>query len=332
VEQTAYVNPYSGTGFFTFFIQLFLRAGSFLSGSLPVSELATDEIQILVIGGVSISTALVGCFLVLRRMTMLANSLSHTILLGIVVAFMVTSTGLIGESAAQDHLNIHALLIAAALTGLVTAFLTELLVKTVKLQEDASTGLVFTTMFAVGIILVTILTRSSHVGTEVVMGNADALHVDDIQLVFVVLFMNCLLISLFFKEYKMTTFDPGLSRTLGISTGFFNYLLMTQVSATAIGAFRAVGVLLVLAFITGPVLAARLLTDHLKKMLFLSASIGCLCTIVGVAFARHLLSVHDIALSTGGVVVCVIALFYTLTVFYVRVCKKRIRKEFTYLD
>ena len=270
--------------------------------------LASDETQILVLMGVAASSALVGSFLILRKMAMLANSLSHTILLGIVFAYLITQTSV-------DHhqpMDIQAMLLAALVMGIVTTFLTEFLTKTVKLQPDASTGIVFTSLFAMGILAVTLLTRSAHIGTEVVMGNVDALQAKDCNLVYLILGINIGLILLFFKEYKITTFDQGLSRALGISTVFFNYLLMTQVSATAIGAFRAVGVLMVLAFITGPALTARLLTHDLKKMLFLAVGFGCLASVLGVALSRHFLSVQGMALSTAGVVVCMILLLFSL--------------------
>lgn len=303
------MTPYAGLTFFQFFGTLLSRI---FTGK--IAELASDEVQILVLMGVAASAALVGSFLVLRRMTMLANSLSHTILLGVVLAFLLTRSdhGLAGE------LNIQAMLLGAFLMGILTTFLTEFLTRTVRLQEDASTGLVFTTLFAAGIILVTLLTRNAHVGTEVVMGNVDALHIDDLKLILVILAMNILIFTLFFKEFKLTTFDPGLSRALGFSTLFYNYLLMTQVSATTIGAFRAVGVFMVLAFITGPVLTARLLTHDLKTLLFLAIGIGCSAAIVGVALARHILSVYGIALSTGGIVVCVILVLFLLTVYYAK--------------
>lgn len=196
------------------------------------------------------------------------------------------------------------MLIAALLMGFLTAFLTEFLTKTIGLQEDASTGLVFTSLFALGVILVTILTRSAHIGTEAVMGDADALHVNDLFWIYVIVVCNVVLFSLFFKEFKLTTFDPALALAMGISPFFFNYLLMAQVSATTITSFRAVGVLLVLAFMTGPVLAARLLTNRLGPMLFLAAFLGSLSVIMGVAFTRHVVSMYGMTLSTTGVVVC----------------------------
>lgn len=309
----SYSNPYYQETFWGFFAQLALRIWAFLRGDFPLANLASDEVQVFVLMGVAASSALVGSFLVLRKMTMLANSLSHTILLGIVIAYLLSHGSVLSaESNHSSQINIEAMLFAALITGIVTAFLTEFLTKTARLQEDASTGIVFTSLFALGIVLITLFTRSAHIGTEVVMGNVDALHVDDLKLVYVILGVNVLLFVLFFKEYKITTFDSGLAKALGISLLFFNYLLMAQVSMTAIGAFRAVGVLMVLAFITGPPLIARFLTHDLKKMLWMAVGLGCLASLIGVALSRHILTVYGESLSTAGLVVCVIAGLFVL--------------------
>jgi len=304
----AYVNPYFGKNFAQFFSQFFRRVSLMVQGQLGLSEWVSDEVQIFVLIGVSMSAALVGTFLMLRKMTMLANALSHTILLGIVLAFAIGRYN--GAIRVGHTLNIEAMLGAAVIMGVVTTFLTELLTKTMRLQEDASIGIVFTTLFALGVVFVTMMTRSAHVSIEAVMGNVDALHIQDLRLVYLILLINLALFTLFYKEFKITTFDPGLAKVMGISTVFFNYLLMIQVSATAIGAFRAVGVLMVLAFITGPVLTARLFTSSLKGLLALSALIGSVISVMGVALSRHLLSVHGVALSTAGVTVCLIAVVY----------------------
>lgn len=311
-----YLNPYTGKTFIGFIQELFIRLYAFLTGNLSWNQLVSDEIQMIVLICVASSAALVGTFLVLRKMTMLANSLSHTILLGIVATFVFTQDGLLANSDQYHTINVQAMLLASLVVGVLTAFLTEFLTKTIRLQEDASTGIVFTSLFALGIVLVTLLTRNAHVGTEVVMGNVDALHLDDIKLVAWVLLFNCLLVFLFFKEYKITTFDPSLAKALGISALFFNYLLMVQASATTVGAFRAVGVLMVLAFITGPVLTARLLTHDLKTLLFTAVGFGCLASIAGVALSRHILSVYGMPLSTSGLVVCVIVGLFLVTLLY----------------
>lgn len=311
----AYFNPYFGQDFFQFFAVLFFRIIGFIFGQ--DQSLVSDEIQILVLMGVGISSALVGSFLVLRKMTMLANSLSHTILLGIVISFLLVQ----GFSVHNEEygINITTMLIASIVTGLITAFLTDFFNKVLKLQEDASIGIVFTTLFALGIILLTVFTRNTHVGTDVVMGNVDALHTSDLSLVWWIALTNFLLIFVFYKEYKITTFDPSLAKSLGFSVLFFNYLLMIQMSATSIGAFRAVGVLMVLTFIVGPPLIARLFTNKLKVMLFMSCSIGILVSILGVAISRAILTIEGLPLSTGGITVCLIILFYLISLFYKKV-------------
>lgn len=319
--MTNYFNPYAGQDFAGFLFQFFSR----LLNIFSLQDLATDEIQIIVLSGVAAASAMVGSFLIYRRMTMLANSLSHTILLGIVLTFIFAKNNAFEGS--SGTLNVQAMLFASVAMGIVTTFLTEFLTKSAKLQEDASTGLVFTTLFAISIIIVTLYTRDAHIGIEVVMGNADALNADDINLVYIILGINILLFLLFFKEYKLTTFDPALARALGFSTIFFNYLLMLQVSATVVGAFRAVGAIMVLAFITGPPLTARLLTHNLKKMILIAIGIGVFTSIISVALSRHLLSVWGMPLSTGGLTVCVITVIYLSTIMMTRLVEKLRRRN-----
>lgn len=311
MDSMHYANPYASKTFFPFLLQLALRLWGMMTGKIPLQELASDEIQIIVLIGVAISSALVGTFLILRKMTMLANSLSHTILVGIVMAFFLTSASY-ADSAHPGSFNIKVMLLASLMMGLITTFLTDGLTKYARLQEDASTGIVFTSLFALGIILVTVLSKNAHIGTEVVMGNVDALQIEDCKLVYMALGINVLLFVLFFKEFQVTTFDPALAYAMGFSVLLFNYVLMAQVSITAISAFRAVGVLMVLAFITGPPLTARLLTDNLKTMLYLASGIGALSAILGVALSRHLLTAYGMALTTAGLVVCVIAGSYII--------------------
>lgn len=313
MDSLHYFNPYSNQTFFGFFVQLVVRFWAFLTGDLSLDQLAADEVQVLVLSGIAASSALVGTFLVLRKMTMLANSLSHTILIGIVIAFLWTHGISMDPHEHSSGIDMKAMLIAALIMGIITAFLTETLTKVVRLQEDASTGIVFTSLFAVGVIALTLATRNAHIGTEVVMGNADALQWQDCKLVYLILAINTAIFVFFFKEFKLSTFDSNLSRALGISPIFFNYLLMTQVAATAIGAFRAVGVLMLLAFVTGPALTARMITHNLKWMLWGSVAIGIAASVIGVALSRHLFTVYDVALSTGGIVVCTLVVIYAGT-------------------
>ena len=219
-------NPYHGKNLWGFLLIFIQRIVGFFTGQLSFQDLASDEIQVFVLMGVAISSALVGTFLVLRRMTMLANSLSHTILMGIVFAYFLSMAPASADSEQGAHaVSMQMLLLASLFMGLLTTFLTEFLTKTGKLQEDASTGIVFTSLFALGVILVTMLTRDAHIGTEAVMGNADALHRDDLFWVYVIAGLNLFLFILFFKEFKLTTFDPGLAYALGFSPLLFQLFI-----------------------------------------------------------------------------------------------------------
>ncbi len=321
----SYYNPYYGQDFLSFFLVLFKRIQGFILNEWRLQDIAPDELQMLVLAGVAASSAIVGSFLVLRKMTMMANSLSHTILLGILLAFLFSRKEL-NTLFDGTHLDIHTMLIASFAIGLLTTFLTEFLTKVGKLQEDASTGIVFTSLFALGVVLVTLLTRNAHIGVEVVMGNVDALHEDDLKLVFAILGLNILCLIIFFKEFQITTFDASFAKALGISTSFFNYLLMGLVSATIVGAFRAVGVLMVLAFITGPALTSRISVRSLRGMLYMSIFYGVISSILGVALARHLFTAYDLALSTAGVVVTVSVLFYLVVGLFKAISVRMVKK------
>lgn len=291
------MSPYWGANFFEFFQILFVRLFTW-----DFARLATDEIQIGVLGCVAISCGLIGPFLVLKKMAMFANSLSHTILLGIVGAFLI-----IGGSVLFDFSH---LLLGALIASVLTAVLTEGLVKWFRLTEDASVGLIFTFLFALGIVFVTVFVRDVHLGIESVMGNADALQSADLRIGALLVLINSFVIFLFYRQFQIASFDRNLAKSFGLPATVFHFLLLFLVAATCIGAFRAVGVLLVLAFLVGPYLTARMFCHRLKFLLLYSSLIGIGASLCGVAFARHILSVYDLALSTGGVVVCFIGLFY----------------------
>jgi manganese/zinc/iron transport system permease protein len=193
-----------------------------------------------------------------------------------------------------------------------TAFLTEGLTRFFHLQEDASIGLVFTALFAAGIALATLFMRDVHLGIEAVMGNAELLQWSDLQLAFSLVGLNLAAILLFYKQFQLTSFDRSLAKTLGIRCGIFHFFLLFLVSTTCIGAFRAVGVLLVLAFLVGPFLIARLFCHRLPHLLFWTPAIGIFASIVGVLLSRFFLDALGLALSTGGLVATFIGAIYVL--------------------
>jgi manganese/zinc/iron transport system permease protein len=240
------------------------------------------EIQLVAVL-VAVTCALPGVFLVLRRMALMSDAISHTVLLGIVLAFFVT------------HDIASPLLIAgAAATGVLTVGLVELLLRTRLVREDASIGLVFPALFSIAVILISRYAGNVHLDIDAVllgelvfapferltMGTRD-LGPRILWVMTAVLLLNVAFLVAFYKELKLTTFDAPLAAALGFAPGLIHYLFMTLVSITAVGAFDAVGSILVVALMIGPPATAFLLTDRLPRMILLSAGIGALSAISG---------------------------------------------------
>ena len=233
------------------------------------------EIQLIAVV-VAVACALPGAFLVLRRMAMMSDAISHAILFGIVLAFFVTR-----------DLASPFLVVAAALTGVLTVSLVELLNRTGLVREDAAIGLVFPALFSVGVILMPAYAgkraprhRRGPAGRAglralrplVVMGYD--LGPRALYLMACILLLNVLFIAVFYKELKLATFDAGLAAVLGFSPGFLHYGLMALVSVTAVGAFDAVGSILVVALMIAPPATAYLLVDRLSLMLAAERAAG----------------------------------------------------------
>lgn len=252
------------------------------------------EIQLIAVI-VAATCALPGVFLVLRKMSMMSDSITHTILLGIVLAFFVT-----------HDLSSPFLIVGAALIGVATVWLTEALGRTRLLAEDAAIGIVFPLLFSIAIILITRYAGSVHLDTDsVLLGELAFAPFDrmvvagvdigakSIYTMGALLLLNLVAITVFFKELKLATFDPMLAAVLGFAPGLLHYGLMTLVSLTTVGAFQAVGSVLVVAFMIGPPVTAYLLTDDLKKMLIFSGLIGGINGITG----YHLAVVLDVSIA-----------------------------------
>jgi manganese/zinc/iron transport system permease protein len=254
---------------------------------------------------VAVACALPGTFLVLRRMAMMSDAISHAILPGIVVGFFLT------ESLASPLL-----LVAAALTGVLTVALVEALERTRLVREDAAIGLVFPVLFSVGVLLIAQYAHDVHLDTDaVLLGELAFVPFDRVAwgetdlgpralwLMGAILLLNLAFLATFYKELKLATFDPALAAALGFAPGVLHYALMSLVSVTAVGAFDAVGSILVVALMAGPPVTAYLLTDRLAVMMGGSALIGGANALIGyhVAAALDASIAGSMAAVTGGV-------------------------------
>jgi manganese/zinc/iron transport system permease protein len=246
--------------------------------------MSTTQIEIQLIAAVvAAACALPGVFLILRRMAMMSDAISHAILFGIVIAFFLT-----------EDLTSPFLIVGAALTGVLTVSLVELLNKSRLVREDAAIGLVFPMLFSIGVILIARYAGNVHLDTDAVLLGELALAPFDRFVVFGtdigpralymmggVLIINIVFIALFYKELKLATFDPGLAASLGFSPTLIHYALMSLVSVTAVGSFEAVGSILVVALMIAPPAAAYLITDRLSRMIAFSAAIAVIGAICG---------------------------------------------------
>lgn len=305
---------YWGKTFWEFFIFLFFRIYSYLMGR-PY-EIADDEVQLLVFFFIGCSSAILGSFLIFRKLVMVANAISHTILLGIVVTVCLFLLMFGSGEAHLLHINAMTMIFAALFSSLLTSWLIRYFCFTLQLEKEASIGIVFTFLFALGITVVTLFTRNLHIGVEVIMGNADLLHKDDIWPAAFLFLGNVACIVLLFKEYVVTSFDPNFAKLVNISPLFFDSLLIMQTSMTIVGAFRSIGVVLVLAFLVVPCMTVHLFAHRLSVILWGSCMISSFVSLFSVALSRHILTVYGLAISTSGLMVTSLLIVWTLGVIY----------------
>ncbi|AFS77429.1 zinc transport system membrane protein TroD [Gottschalkia acidurici 9a] len=271
------------------------------------------QVEILIIAVLtSASCALIGSFLILRKMAMMSDAISHTILLGIVVAFFIT----------QD-LSSPLLIIGATLTGLATVFLVEMLQKTKLVSEDASIGTIFPFLFSIGIILISLYAGNIHLDIDSVLLGELAfapfdrlvirgldLGAKSIYVMGVIFLLDLIYIVLFYKELKIVTFDSALATAIGISPIIVHYSLMTLVSVTTVGAFNAVGAILVVALMIVPPSTAYFWVEDLKKMIIWSTIFGALSAIIGLLIAFRLdISIAGSMSVMSGVIFLIVFIF-----------------------
>ena len=266
----------------------------------------------------AMACALPGTWLLLRRQSLLGDALSHAVLPGIVVAFLgvhwleqadhransVGTPAAIGKDvpvgkearSAVDDLSRVArrqtvLFLGAALSGVLAALLTELIQRWGRLERSAALGVVFTSMFALGLLLIRLVADRAHIDADCVLyGNLETTASDTLAGTGIprgvvvngaMLLLNGLLVLVFFKELRLATFDAELATSLGLHAGWVSLALMTVTAATVVAAFESVGAILVIAMLIVPAATARLLTDRLSLLLILAPLIACLGAVLG---------------------------------------------------
>jgi manganese/zinc/iron transport system permease protein len=256
----------------------------------------------------SLACALVGVFLVLRRLAMLADAISHSILFGIVVAFLWA-----GSRALLP------MLVGATLTGLLTAWLTQLLTRQGRLQEDASIGVTFTWLFALGVILISAFAGQVDLDQDCVLYGElafvafESLSVAGIEIAprafcsaLLVLVLNLLVLGLGFRRLTLVSFDSVFAEVQGVRVGVWHYALMTLVSLTTVASFEAVGAILVVAMLVIPANTAFLIAKSVRAMVVYALLFATSASLGGYALARWLdapIAASIVLLAAGQLVV-----------------------------
>jgi manganese/zinc/iron transport system permease protein len=254
---------------------------------------------------------LTGVFLVLRKMSMMADAITHSVLPGLVAAYVFAHGP-----------NLAAGLVGAAAAGLITVTLVELLTKSRSMKEDSAIGLVFPTLFALGVLIVSRQYSDLHIDTDSILyGQLELAVLDKVKIGETVigrtsvitaaglLLINIVFLGLFYKELKITTFDPDHAQCLGFRPARVHYGLMALTAVTAVGAFSAVGAVLSTALIVIPAAAALMMSNRLPAVIAGALAIGAASAWGGVTLAR----IND--LSTAGMITLVLGGFFALAVF-----------------
>ena len=256
---------------------------------------------------VGASAALLGSFLVLRGNAMLTDAISHSIVFGIVVVWLLT-----GRVAGPLQL------LGAAATGVLTVVLSEALARSRLVKMDAAIGLVFPALFAMGVILIALNARDIHLHVDtVLLGEIGFVWLQTVPVLghrvpvavatlAVVLAVNLAFVLALWKELKLASFDPGLAAALGFLPGVLHYAILTLTSVTAVAAFDAVGAILFIAFVIVPPATAYLLTRRLWRMVGLAVALSVASCVAGYWLAVRW------NVSIAGMMACMTGVWFAL--------------------
>ncbi len=280
----------------------------------PWSAYFDNTIWIVVMGFLVAATCgLIGCFIILRRMALVGDAISHSLLPGITLAFLLTQS--------RDTLP---MMIGAIAAGVVTVALIEAIRQSSRIKPDAAIGIVFSSLFAIGVVLISVFADSVDLDAEcvlygeigwipledqVVLGGHEIGPLPVIRMAAIAIIAIGLLLA-FYKELLVTSFDAGLAASLGINPGRFQYGLTLFLSVVIVSSFESVGVILVIAMLIFPGATAMLLTDRLPRTLWLSALFSALYAVLGF----HLATWLDASIA-GGMSVVAGAVFTLVWIF-----------------
>ena len=242
---------------------------------------------------VGIVCGVIGCFIVLRGLALMGDAISHAILPGVAISYMLGINFFVG----------------AAIVGLLAALGIGFINRNSIVKNDAAIGIVFSLFFAVGVLLIAKAKTAIDL-TKILFGNVLTVSDTDRTMTLIIGGLVLLLVYVFYKELVLTSFDPVMAEASGMKVGLIHYLLMLMLTLVTVVSLQTVGVILVVSLLITPASTAYLLTYRMSTMIFLSAAIGAISAIVGLFFS------FSFNLSSGpSIVVVATAIFILAFIF-----------------
>ena len=243
---------------------------------------------------VGIICGVIGCFIILRGMALMGDAISHAVLPGVVIAYMLGASFFIG----------------ATITGVLTALAIGYVSQNSRIKDDSAIGIMFTAAFALGIVLITGLRGTGVDLWHILFGNVLAVSRSDLYVTLGIGSFVLLMIVVFYRPLLLSTFDPIMAKATGIPVRVIHYLLMLLLSLVTVASLKTVGIVLVVAMLITPGATAYLLTDRLPVMLSLSALFGVLSAVIGMYYSV----IYDVA--SGASIVLVASFFFGFAFFF----------------
>lgn len=233
----------------------------FFEGLMQYHFLQNALITAIIIGLVS---GAVGCFIILRSMSLMGDAISHAVLPGVAISYILGMNFFVG----------------AICFGLIASLLITYIKENSLIKGDTAIGITFSSFLALGVILIGVANSSTDL-FHILFGNILAVQDSDLWITLVVFLLVLALIILFFKELQLTSFDPVLAKTMGMNVSFYHYLLMILLTLVAVTAMQSVGTILIVAMLITPAATAYLYCNKMSHMLVLSAILGAVASFLG---------------------------------------------------
>ncbi|OIJ16123.1 manganese ABC transporter permease [Anaerobacillus arseniciselenatis] len=243
---------------------------------------------------VGIICGVIGCFIILRGMALMGDAISHAVLPGIVIAYMIGASFFIG----------------AVITGVLTALGIGYISQNSRIKDDSAIGILFTAAFALGVVLNSTLKGTSVNLWNILFGNVLGVSRTDLWITFGMGIFVIVMIILFYRPLLLSTFDPTMAKATGLPVKFIHYMLMLLLSLVTVASLQTVGIILVVAMLITPGATAYLLTDRLSIMLVLAAIFGVISGVVGLYYSV----LFDV--SSGSTIVLVASILFGLAFFF----------------